>query len=38
LLQQAIELGRKEAPRLAQWAESALPYGLAVFDYPQALG
>jgi len=36
LLEQAIELWRKDAPRLAQWAESALPEGFAVFDYPQA--
>ncbi len=35
LLEQAIELRRKEAPRLAQWAESALPDGFAVFDYAQ---
>ena len=36
LLQQAIELWRKDAPRLAQWAESALPDGFTVFDYPPA--
>lgn len=35
LLEQAIELWRKDAPRLAQWAENALPEGFAVFDYPQ---
>ena len=34
LLEQAIELWRKDAPRLAQWAESALPEGFAVFHYP----
>ncbi len=37
LLQQAIELGRKEAPRLAQWAESALPDGFASSTVPKPL-
>lgn len=36
LLEQAIALWRTDAPRLAQWAENALPQGFAVFDYPQA--
>jgi putative transposase len=36
LLAQAIELWRKDAPRLADWAERSLPEGFAVFDYPQA--
>lgn len=36
LLEQALELWSKDAPRLAQWAENALPEGFAVFDYPQA--
>ncbi|MBA3486521.1 MAG: transposase [Lysobacter sp.] len=36
LLAQAIELWRKDAPRLAEWAERSLRDGFAVFDYPQA--
>ncbi len=35
-LAQAIEQWRKDAPRLADWAERSLPDGFAVFDYPQA--
>ena len=36
LLEQAIELWRKDAPRLADWAERNLADGFAVFDYPPA--
>jgi len=34
LLNQAIERWQTEAPKLAQWAETNLPEGFAVFDYP----
>lgn len=34
LLDQAIELWRKEAPKLAAWAEENLPQGFAVFSLP----
>jgi len=36
LLNQAIEAWRKDAPKLAEWAEENLPMGFAVFDYPSA--
>ena len=36
LLNQAVEQWRKDAPKLAQWAEQNLPDGFAVFDYPPA--
>lgn len=36
LLNQAIERWQSEAPKLAQWAETNLPEGFAVFDYPPA--
>ena len=36
LLNQAIEAWRKDAPKLAEWAEENLPLGFAVFDYPSA--
>jgi transposase-like protein len=35
LLNQAIELWQKEAPKLAAWAEENLIEGFAVFDFPQ---
>lgn len=34
LLDQAIEQWRKDAPKLAIWAEENLPEGFAVFNYP----
>jgi putative transposase len=34
LLNQAVERWQKEAPKLAEWAETNLPEGFAVFDYP----
>ncbi len=34
LLDQAIEQWRREAPKLAAWAEENLPEGFAVFGYP----
>jgi transposase-like protein len=34
LLNQAVERWKKEAPKLADWAEANLPEGFAVFDYP----
>jgi len=36
LLDQAIEQWRKDAPKLAAWAEENLPEGFAVFNYPPA--
>lgn len=35
LLDQAIEQWRKDAPKLAEWAEENLPKGFAVFGFPQ---
>ncbi len=35
LLDQAIEQWRKDAPKLAEWAEENLPEGFAVFGFPQ---
>ena len=34
LLKTALEVWRKEHPKLAQWAEEAIPEGLTVFDFP----
>lgn len=34
LLDQAIEQWRKDAPKLAAWAEENIPQGFSVFDYP----
>jgi transposase-like protein len=34
LLDQALEQWRKDAPKLAAWAEENLPQGFAVFNYP----
>lgn len=34
LLNQAVEAWRKDAPKLAAWAEENLAEGFAVFDYP----
>lgn len=36
LLNQAIEAWRKNAPKLAEWAEENLPMGFTVFDYPSS--
>ena len=36
LLNQAIEAWRKDAPKLAEWAEENLPMGFTVFDYPSS--
>ena len=36
LLDQAIDQWRKDAPKLAAWAEENLPEGFAVFNYPPA--
>jgi transposase-like protein len=36
LLQSALEAWRKEHPKLAQWAEIAVPESLTVFDFPAA--
>ena len=36
LLQQALQHWRKDAPKLAAWAEQSLPEGFAVFDLPEA--
>jgi putative transposase len=36
LLAEAVALWRREAPKLADWAEAKLPDGFAVFDDPQA--
>jgi transposase-like protein len=35
LLKAAIAQWREDVPKLADWAETNLPEGLAVFDYPQ---
>ncbi len=34
LLRLALESWRKEHPKLAQWAEEAVPASLTVFEYP----
>ena len=34
LLNQAVERWQKDAPKLAEWAETHLPEGFAVFDHP----
>jgi transposase-like protein len=34
LLQSALEAWRKEHPKLAEWAEVAVPESLTVFDFP----
>ena len=36
LLELFVKRHEKSAPRLAQWAEQALPEGLTVFDFPEA--
>jgi hypothetical protein len=36
LLKAALEVWRKEHPKLAEWAETALPESLTVFDVPAA--
>ena len=36
LLQSALQAWRKEHPKLAQWAEVAVPESLTVFDFPAA--
>jgi transposase-like protein len=36
LLQSALEAWRKEHPKLAEWAEVAVPESLTVFDFPTA--
>lgn len=36
LLKTALETWRKEHPKLAQWAEEAIPESLTVFDFPEA--
>lgn len=36
LLKAALDAWRKEHPKLAQWAEEAIPEGLTVFDFPAA--
>lgn len=36
LLKLALETWRREHPKLAQWAEEAIPQGLTVFDFPAA--
>jgi transposase-like protein len=36
LLQSALEAWRKEHPKLAAWAELAVPESLTVFDFPAA--
>ena len=35
LLDQTVERYSKSAPKLAQWAETAIPEGLAVFNFPE---
>jgi transposase-like protein len=35
-LQSALEAWRKEHPKLAEWAEVAVPESLTVFDFPTA--
>ncbi len=34
LLKTTLEAWRKEHPKLAEWAETAIPEGLTVFDFP----
>ena len=34
LLKQTLEAWRKDYPKLAQWAEQAVPESLTVFDFP----
>ncbi len=36
LLRLALESWRKKHPKLAQWAEEAVPASLTVFEYPAA--
>ncbi|MFZ5536603.1 MAG: transposase [Pseudomonadota bacterium] len=36
LLKTALEAWRKEHPKLAEWAEEAIPESLTVFDFPAA--
>lgn len=36
LLKVALEIWRKEHPKLAEWAETAIPESLTVFDFPAA--
>lgn len=36
LLKAALEVWRKEHPKLAEWAEEAIPESLTVFDFPAA--
>ncbi|MCX8086030.1 MAG: IS256 family transposase [Rhodocyclaceae bacterium] len=36
LLKAALEVWRKEHPKLAEWAETAIPESLTVFDFPAA--
>jgi len=36
LLKSALDAWRKEHPKLAAWAEAAIPEGLTVFDFPAA--
>jgi transposase-like protein len=36
LLKPALEAWRKQHPKLAQWAEEAIPESLTVFDFPAA--
>jgi transposase-like protein len=36
LLKATLEVWRKEHPKLAEWAETAIPEGLTVFDFPAA--
>ena len=32
----ALDTWRKEHPKLAEWAETAIPESLTVFDFPAA--
>lgn len=34
LLNQAIDLWKKDSPKLAEWAENNIPDGFSVFDFP----
>ena len=36
LLKAALDTWRKEHPKLAEWAETAIPESLTVFDFPAA--
>ena len=36
LLKAALDTWRKEYPKLAEWAETAIPESLTVFDFPAA--